>query len=207
LEIPGTVKPTTYVVGGAHADDRMAVLRDTTSQAPGADDNASGVSALLELVRVIGVTKQRFQYTLRIITFCGEEQGLYGSKAQAATWKGDNIIAMFNADMLGWTVNNAITVTFDNDLVTPALTTSSKNIVSQYLPSVKVGTATGCCSDQQPFYEAGWPTASFFETPTNTVVYPYYHKATDTSNYLNYQQVYYVTQSLLACIGEYAIPA
>lgn len=59
---------------------------------------------LLEMARAITNTRVSFEYTLRICFFSGEEQGLLGSRAYARQLADDNVdvIAMFNADMLGW---------------------------------------------------------------------------------------------------------
>jgi len=64
-----------------------------TGDAPGADDNASGSSAMLEIARVIGASGTSLRRTLRIVLFCGEEQGLLGSRALAGKWveEGENI--------------------------------------------------------------------------------------------------------------------
>jgi len=209
-EIPGTTKPGSVFILGAHLDNRMEVRTDTTSRAPGGDDNTSGVAALLEIARIIGSLKQKFTFTIRLITFCGEEQGLYGSQALATQYVNAkaSILGMWNLDMIGWVDSKyGVTVTFDADKVTSSFTADSKTVVKTYISSAVIGSATGCCSDQQPFYEAGYPTASFFETPTNTVVYPYYHKTTDTYDKINYNQVALVTQAALAVVMEYDIPA
>jgi Zn-dependent M28 family amino/carboxypeptidase len=69
--------------------------------APGADDNASGSAALLELLRALAAVP--LQRTVRFVWFCGEEQGLIGSRAIAAAYaaEGAPLYAMVNADMLG----------------------------------------------------------------------------------------------------------
>jgi acetylornithine deacetylase/succinyl-diaminopimelate desuccinylase-like protein len=59
----------------------MKDFEDIVSRAPGADDNASGVSALLEMSRLI--FQLDFEYCIRFAFFSGEEQGLWGSKHYA----------------------------------------------------------------------------------------------------------------------------
>ena len=73
------------VLVGAHFDSRAQPVSDSTVRAPGADDNGSGTAAMLEIARVISSLKLQFQYTLRICGWTGEEQGLVGSRAYAAT--------------------------------------------------------------------------------------------------------------------------
>jgi hypothetical protein len=70
--------------------------------APGADDNASGTSAVLEAARVM--RDYDFEYSIRYIAFSGEESGLYGSEfyAQYARSQGDSILGVINGDMLAY---------------------------------------------------------------------------------------------------------
>lgn len=70
--------------------------------APGADDNASGASAVLEAARVM--RDYDFEYSIRYIAFSGEEYGMYGSGhyAQQARAQGDSILGVINGDMLAY---------------------------------------------------------------------------------------------------------
>jgi hypothetical protein len=76
---------------------------DITSRAPGADDNASGVSSLLEIARII--MNINTQYTIQFVFFSGEEQGFWGSKHYAQKVKDENLDLMLvvNMDMCGET--------------------------------------------------------------------------------------------------------
>lgn len=107
-EITGTTRPSEIVVIGCHIDN----MNDTTwptGRAPGADDNASGCSALLYLARnFVGHT---FERTLRFAFFDAEENApwtsegyLYGSGyyAYQAKATGENIVAMIEADGLAY---------------------------------------------------------------------------------------------------------
>lgn len=87
------------VIISAHLDSRA----DTNHTiAPGAEDNGSGVAALMEAARLFKNTK--FDRTIKIIFFTGEEQGLYGSKAYVLDHSAEmsKIIAVFNLDMFGY---------------------------------------------------------------------------------------------------------
>ncbi len=72
------------------------------SNAPGADDNASGTAAVLEAARV--TQGYQFRHDLRFIAFSGEEFGLFGSQyyAQEARMRGDSILGVLNFDMIGY---------------------------------------------------------------------------------------------------------
>ncbi|HKK42292.1 MAG TPA: M20/M25/M40 family metallo-hydrolase [Bacteroidales bacterium] len=89
------------IVVSAHLDSRATIDDDSTSCAPGADDDGSGVAAVLELTRVL--SKEKFPATIVLMAVSGEEQGLYGSQHMATKAKDENwnIIAMLNNDMIG----------------------------------------------------------------------------------------------------------
>ena len=84
-----------------HLDSRATDVMDTKIDAPGANDDGSGVAAMMELCRVM--SKRQFPFTLLFVAVTGEEQGLYGSKylAEYAKTNNWNIIAMLNNDMIG----------------------------------------------------------------------------------------------------------
>jgi hypothetical protein len=96
----------------AHLDSRAALDADNTSFAPGANDDASGVAAVLELVRIM--SPRKFPATLVFVCVSGEEHGLYGARHMAARAKEENwnIIAMLNNDMIG---NSGSSETLLND--------------------------------------------------------------------------------------------
>ncbi len=89
-----------YLVSG-HIDSRCTDVLDFTCDAPGADDDASGVAAVLELARVM--SKHSFDATIIFAAFAGEEQGVFGSTYFAAQAKAANlnIAGMFSNDIIG----------------------------------------------------------------------------------------------------------
>ncbi|AGZ44342.1 M20/M25/M40 family metallo-hydrolase [Actinoplanes friuliensis] len=93
---PGRV----YVVTG-HYDSRVTDVMDATSDAPGADDDASGVAAVMELARVMAT--RHTEATIVFAAVAGEEQGLYGSDQLAQRFKdaGTDVQAMFSNDIVG----------------------------------------------------------------------------------------------------------
>lgn len=102
-EIPGSMpearKRLYYVL--AHLDSRASEANDATSDAPGANDDASGVAAMLELARVLA--KEQLDATVVLMATSGEEQGLFGARlhAQAAHDQGLNIQGVLNNDTVG----------------------------------------------------------------------------------------------------------
>lgn len=102
-EIPG-VDPDSrdrlyYVLG--HLDSRASDALDATSDAPGANDDASGVALMIELARVL--SKEPLESTVILVATSGEEQGLFGARlhAEAALEAGKDIRAVLNNDTVG----------------------------------------------------------------------------------------------------------
>lgn len=97
----GTSDPNRVIIIAGHIDSRVSDVMDFTSDAPGANDDASGVAAVIEAARVL--SKHRFPATLVYAVLSGEEQGLYGGKiladyARANGWK---VEADLNNDIVG----------------------------------------------------------------------------------------------------------
>ena len=79
----------------------LAAHYDTVAQSPGADDNASGVAAILEIARLLG--SQTTPLTLQLAFFDKEEAGLWGSKAFVAKKSNlDNLGGVIVMDMIGY---------------------------------------------------------------------------------------------------------
>lgn len=106
--LPGTqpeAKDRIYVVSG-HYDSRVTEVLNATADAPGADDDASGVAAVMEMARVM--SKYQFDATIVFLAVAGEEQGLYGSEhwAAEARKQGLKVAAMFTNDIIGGTLHD-----------------------------------------------------------------------------------------------------
>ena len=89
-----------YVVSG-HYDSRVSDPMNATADAPGANDDASGVAAMLEMARVM--SQQKWDATLVFMAVAGEEQGLFGSEhwAKMAKAKNWNLAGMITNDIIG----------------------------------------------------------------------------------------------------------
>ncbi|RFP63352.1 M20/M25/M40 family metallo-hydrolase [Hymenobacter lapidiphilus] len=100
--LPGTDPTDTriFIVSG-HIDSRVSDVMNATADAPGANDDASGTVAVMELARVM--SQQQFPATIIFVAVQGEEQGLYGSThmAKRAKKEGWNLVAMLNNDIVG----------------------------------------------------------------------------------------------------------
>ncbi|KAK0334990.1 MAG: M28 family peptidase [Pseudomonadota bacterium] len=100
----GTGDPNEVVIVAGHIDSRVTDVMNITSDAPGANDNASGTALVIEAARVLA--GQKFNGTIVYALLSGEEQGLWGGKLLAATAKarGWHVRAMLNNDIVGNTV-------------------------------------------------------------------------------------------------------
>ncbi len=106
VTFPGTVSPDEQILFTAHFDSCVA-LTDVSplDHAPGANDNGTGVAALLEAMPTFA--KTTFDKTLKVIFFSGEENFLQGSQAYVNVHSGDNILGVVNMDMYGNDPENA----------------------------------------------------------------------------------------------------
>lgn len=97
----GTTDPSRVIIIAGHLDSRVSDVMDFTSDAPGANDDASGVAAVIEAARIL--SKHRFPATLVFAALSGEEQGLLGGKilANYARAKGWKVEADLNNDIVG----------------------------------------------------------------------------------------------------------
>ncbi|MGW0165943.1 M20/M25/M40 family metallo-hydrolase [Streptomyces sp. NPDC003343] len=97
----GSVTPERVYVVSGHYDSRVTDVMDATSDAPGADDDASGVAVVVELARVMA--KRRPASTIVFAAVAGEEQGLYGATHMAQQFKAASVDVqgMFTNDIVG----------------------------------------------------------------------------------------------------------
>jgi len=98
--LPGSIMPDRVFVYGGHHDSYSS--GNPVTFAPGADDNASGTAAVLEMARVMKLKNYQPECTIKFITFAAEEYGLWGSKhfADNAYNTGMDIKLMINHDMI-----------------------------------------------------------------------------------------------------------
>jgi len=97
----GTKYPNRFIIMSGDIDSRVSDPNDFTSDAPGANDNATGMAGAIEAARVL--SQYKFENSIIYVGLSGEEQGLFGGKglakyAQDNQWK---IIGVLNNDMIG----------------------------------------------------------------------------------------------------------
>lgn len=167
----------TYAVIDGHYDSYAQ------SNAPGADDNASGTVSAIEACRVM--RNYEFVHDVRYIAFSGEEEGLYGSTyyAHSARNAGDSIMGVFNFDMIGYVDNSPE----DLDLVTKINNPPCGGFADFFVACADTYTtlrtnkqmvSDNQNSDHGPFWQNGYLAFCGIEDfwPTN----PHYHTSHDS---------------------------
>ncbi|MCP4290658.1 MAG: M28 family peptidase [bacterium] len=177
-EIPGMSEPDKVIVIGGHYDSTSS----NHNFCPGADDNASGTSCVIECARVLAGLQ--FEYTIKFVAFCGEEQGLYGSEAfaSAAAAAGENIVGAIAVDMIGYKAPGDFS---DLDIIDNSSSVWMRNLVAgiaqMYVPQLPVVSGSlpfGASSDHASFWANGYDAILFFEDTGNYS--PYIHSSDDT---------------------------
>lgn len=159
---------------------------DTVQNCPGADDDASGVAAVLTAASLL--SHYSFNHTIRFVAFSGEEQWMLGSYryVEECVQNGDNITAVLNDDMIGYalTQDQASKIKVYDKTTTPRWVTNyTMNISQQYYDEIglTVIPSGSTASDQLPFWEAGYEGIFYHEFKFND----YYHESGDTIAHMN----------------------
>lgn len=197
----GTKYPNKQIIICAHYDDYCNTPPDTV---PGADDNASGVSCVLEAARLTAGFNS--EYTLLYIAFDEEEEGLYGSKAysDSAFAHGDSIIAVFNLDMISYDGNNdgKFIIYVNPNSANLADDFKSANLLYNIgLNPIKTVNANHSSSDHWYFWQRGYKAFLGIEDDFN----PYYHTNNDRFFAVNVPYFTKVVKNTLAMFMSWSI--
>ncbi|MFZ7946069.1 MULTISPECIES: M28 family peptidase [Bacillaceae] len=181
---------------------------DSVPGGPGANDDASGVSAVLELARVM--SNMPIDTELRFVTFGSEEKGLLGSYHYASTLtdeEADKIVAHFQMDMIGskdaggdHAANGLIMYTIDgkkNTVTDLASAAGARTALGEVVPYGQLGR-----SDHQPFHELGIPAALFIHSPLE----PWYHTPADTIDKIDKNKLQETAEIVGAAVYQIARP-
>lgn len=168
------------VVIGAHYDHlglgrHNALDPDAAGQVhPGADDNASGTAAVMELARAVAARRDDLKRSVIFLTFSGEELGLLGSAYYTAhpLWPLEKTVAMLNLDMVGRVRDGKLYVGGVGTSPAFAKLLEEANSSALRLESSRSGYGS---SDHTSFYVSNIPVLFFFSG-----LHPDYHRATDT---------------------------
>jgi len=178
---------------------------DTVAGAPGANDDGSGTAAVLAIASVL--SQYQFNHTIRFITFSGEEVGTYGSftYARDASFRGDNIVAVLNMDMIGYanSVEGGKVLRFFPPPRSYWIGDYAQNISMKYysLLSMRVDILPNYRgADHQAFVDYGYDGVWIAHQDG----YPWGHSANDTADKLNWSYYTRATKFMLAITAEMA---
>lgn len=201
--IEGNVYPDSLCVIGAHYDNIVS-SGDPFTEAPGANDNASGVASVLEIARVMKKHNYVPESTIKFIAFGIEEIGLQGSKNFAADPNGftSEIRFMLNFDMVAyepgdnsasWYVN---IIDYDNShyLRKEAEQMSVRYTLLQY----KNDNTYYKSSDSYPFFTNGYKALFFFSDKSD----PYYHTTNDLAVNFNFEYCREIVKTGCALLAD-----
>lgn len=203
-------KPYTIVIGAHHDHLGKGEVGGSRELRPGnihngADDNASGVAALLELARELKKCKRRYKnYNYAFVAFSGEEMGLLGSKyyVENSPIPLEDISGMINMDMVGKLDSNKKVLVINGVGTAEAWKKAIRNIEldSNRIKAVKTTESGIGASDHTAFYLKNIPAVHFF-----TGQHEHYHKSTDDPEIINYSGEVWVTnyiRELIVAINE-----
>jgi hypothetical protein len=165
-----------YLIIGAHLDH-------VGSQAgllfPGANDNASGSAAVIQLAQAFAKNADKPKRSIVFVLFASEEQGLFGSKYFAENLKPDRdkVVAMFNLDCVGY----GDSIQAGNGKSAPELWRIADSVDEANSNLMVIDTWSGGGADATPFHEKGIPCLYF----VSKYSYEHLHLPTDTPETLN----------------------
>lgn len=196
--IPGTYQNSTI-------EYLLTAHYDCTPNSLGADDDGSGIAAILSIAEVLKDTS--FPYTIRIIAFSGEEVGTYGSfcYARDAYRRNDNIKAVINPDMIGYadTEEGGRTLRFFYPKRSKWIATFAQNVATTYKNDIDMiidAFPNYIGADHQPFIDYGYDGVWVAHQDG----YQWANTPNDNPEHLNFTYLTKATKLLLAVITELA---
>ncbi len=205
--LPGTTKPDQIILIGGHHDSYSS--GSPMVLAPGADDNASGTAAVLEIARIMQKFGYRSKSTILFATFAAEERGLIGSRAHAEAMKqhGAQISLMINHDMISYTSTSPSLSSVDINYYSgyEHLRDAASDMVRRYCDlTPRNGRLNSSGSDSYSYWTNGFPAVYFAETQFS----PFYHSPQDVISNYNMEYCAQIIKASCALAVTYgAIPA
>lgn len=214
--IAGTDANAGIILLGAHYDSTSVNFDDGAAFAPGANDNASGIAALIEIARILSQRSHRA--TIMFVAFAAEEIQRAGSIAFVRDYvQGNNlkIDAMINMDIIGSSTapNGAIDDTRirlfsaePNESPSRHIARTLNLVAERHVPSMSIelqpsGDREGRYSDHLSFSDAGYPAVRFIEMLENPNAQ---HNDRDLIENIRVSYLVRATQTILACVTALA---
>jgi leucyl aminopeptidase len=171
----------TIILGG-HQDSINGRI-GATARAPGSDDNASGISTITEVIRILVDSSYQPEKTLKFMAYAAEEVGLRGSKEISADFRNKNInvIGVMQLDMTNFKGSESLDVVMMKDYTNDEQNKFVGSIIDHYVPGIKWGfdKCGYACSDHASWHTQGYPASIPFEATMDTMNHNI-HTANDT---------------------------
>ncbi len=183
VTIQGTKAPYEMIIFGGHGDSISQSSEDGQQEmkAPGADDNASGIAVLTEILRVIMQEGYRPEKTVKIISYAAEEVGLRGSNEIATRMKSINakILGVIQFDMTNFSGSSG-KINLISDYTDSNQNDFLGKLIDKYVKSPwGYGKCGYACSDHASWTKSGFIASFPFEGPMNAHN-PHIHTKEDT---------------------------
>lgn len=199
--ITGSLFPEQFVVVGAHYDSLPA----SSTNAAGAEDNASGTAAVIELARIFA--DQQPQRTIVFVAFAVEEQGLVGSTRYVqslTTTQRSNLVAALTMDMVAYTSDTELDVLLETASFANSVADVQAAAAAEFTSLVVYRSLNPFGSDHMPFLNQSLPATLAIENEWDS--YPHYHRNTDTVSRVSQAQGTEVVKMQAAALGILANP-
>lgn len=201
--LSGSAANEDIIIVGAHLDSWPSV-------SPGADDDASGVAAVMEMARAMA--QYQYNHTLVFVAFNSEEQGLIGSSAYASLVASQNasVAVVYNFDMIIWNdpqapADEKVQIVH-NGGVSGLFAAEAADLGQTWLGApIKPFYAPGwTMSDHAPFWSRGYPAVWFFESGgmNNNKIHTMQDQWTDPS--YSYEQGCITARTAAAALADFA---
>lgn len=199
----GSTDPQQKYIMCAHYDSQ--INSGPKSPSPGADDNASGVAAVLEAARILKNYSPK--YTIVFALLDEEELGLFGSQLYVSK-QGPNTLGVVNMDMIGYDNDGDYKVDLHvrNVANSPKLVTTITSTNTLYTLGVMVNVVNPGtdASDQYSFWEKGYSAIGLIENEQDFSTY--YHKASDQFNKMNTEYFLRCAKLGIGALASLALP-
>lgn len=208
----GRKTPERVIVIGAHfdtvthsAEDGRVSALDMDSPSPGADDNGTGVAAVLAAARLLG--RREFDCTIRFMAFSAEEAGIFGSAHEAAKLarSHERVVAMINLDMLGFVKAEPEDIDVLANEQSVWLLDRLTDNAPVYAPGLLVYRLVNARydgSDHAPFWNNGFPAVCLMDDyyPSSRL----YHTPRDTVETIDFRFFLNCTRLVIGTLAELA---
>ena len=197
--LTGRTRPEEWYIIGAHYD---SISQTPQVAAPGAEDNGSGCAGVLEMARIFAANPP--DATTLFICYSAEELGLLGSYdhvddlIDASTL--NNVQSMLDLDMIGFTSDSDLDCKLETDPFASFLFDVFEDAALQFTTLRLLTDLNACCSDHQPYLEAGVPALLTIEA--DWFQYQWYHTVNDLPEHLTIDMAREILKMNVAAMAQ-----